>query len=220
MLYCPSCFTEYRAGATSCADCGAALLDGEPRYCPFCRAQVLPDAERCLKCAAALVEDIARRCAACDEQVLPSDTFCNHCGSPQPREGATPECDRHPDAPAVGGCVVCGAPLCAECAVQVGDRYFCAADSHVDLYERYAVVYTTSTDYEADMIKANLQGAGIDALVFNQHDHVYFITMGSLAIVNVMVPKDQFARAKDIIPLILEGRPLTDETAGGGEEQG
>jgi hypothetical protein len=202
MPYCPSCLVEYRAGIAVCADCGVALVEGAPLFCP-----------------------------ACNEQVFPDDTFCDGCGVllPLAAEREAPECEQHPDAAAVGGCIVCGKPLCAACAVQDAGRYFCAADSHRTTYQHYAVVAETATDYEADMIKANLQGAGLDVLVFNQHDHVYFTVMGSLAIVKVMVRADQAERAQELIPYILEGRSLplegsegdgTSPEAEGATEQG
>ena len=58
----------------------------------------------------------------------------------------------------------------------------------------------------------NLEGAGIQAVIFNQHDHVYFLNMGTLAVVNVMVPKKEIERARQIVALILEGTPDTEES--------
>jgi hypothetical protein len=60
------------------------------------------------------------------------------------------------------------------------------------------------------MIKANLDGAGIHALIFNQHDHVYFTTMGMLALVNVMVPRAQLEEAREIIEALLKDEGLAE----------
>ncbi len=38
------------------------------------------------------------------------------------------KCARHPARPAVARCVVCGEPLCEECARQADGKYYCARD--------------------------------------------------------------------------------------------
>src|SRR5512143_3116659 len=162
MPYCPNGLTEYQDGVTECIDCHIPLVEGTPQFCP-----------------------------RCEEQVYDGDTFCDHCGIllPVSDEENLPECEKHPDRAAVGGCIVCGRPVCSECANEVEGKYFCDDDSHLNVHQDYVVAFSTALEYEADMIKANLDGAGIEALVFNQHDHVYFVNVGSLALVNVMVPK-------------------------------
>jgi len=37
-------------------------------------------------------------------------------------------CERHPARPAVARCVVCGAPVCEECAHPAGGKYYCRRD--------------------------------------------------------------------------------------------
>jgi hypothetical protein len=78
-------------------------------------------------------------------------------------------------------------------------------------------VYQTALEYEADMIKANLDGAGIDALVFNQHDSVYFVNMGSLALVNIMVQKHEVDKALEIISALEEDEGLAEDVDPGRE---
>jgi hypothetical protein len=176
MSYCPVCLTEYEPAVTECVDCHVPLLEGSPVYCP-----------------------------SCEEPVMPGDTFCDSCGVLLLPEDAEmrPDCSTHPGVDAVGGCVVCGKPVCEECVREVDGKYFCADDSHYNVHQKYAVAYTCSTEYEAAMIKANLEGAGITALIFNQRDHVYFTTMGTLAIVNVMVPATEVEKATEIIDLLM-----------------
>ncbi|MCZ7557899.1 MAG: DUF2007 domain-containing protein [Bacteroidia bacterium] len=191
MSYCPQCHTEYQSGVTDCADCNVPLVEGTPRFCPNC-----------------------------EEFVTEADTFCNNCGILQeiiPAEDV-PECENHPDEPAVGGCVICGKPVCADCATEQNGRIFCEQDEHLNVHSGFVVAYTTATDYEAEMIKANLEGAGIHALVFNQHDHVYFTTMGMLALVNVMVPPSQLEAALEIIGALMSEQQ--DENEAGDEEEG
>jgi hypothetical protein len=190
MAYCPNCLTEYQAGVEECADCRIALVEGAPTFCP-----------------------------ACGEYVLDEDTFCDNCGVLLPREGRPeePECELHPDRPAAGGCVICGKPVCTECAKHRDGRFYCDSDDHYDVHQGYVTAVTTATDYEAEMIRANLEGAGINALIFNQRDHVYFLNLGSMALVNIMVPRQQIDQAQDIIEALLEdGEPeKSDEEIGG-----
>jgi hypothetical protein len=188
MSYCPQCLTEYQEGLTECSECAVPLLNGAPQYCP-----------------------------KCEEYFPAEDTFCDHCGVllPLPEGREVPECENHPPLSAVGGCIICGKPLCEECIHEIEGKFFCTDDLHFNLHQDYVVAYTTSTDYEAEMIKANLDGAGIDAMIFNQHDHVYFLNMGVLAQVNVMVPKSQIEKAQQIIISIFEDQPQSDTEASG-----
>jgi hypothetical protein len=191
MPYCPDCFAEFQPGIAQCSDCGTPLVEGSPVFCP-----------------------------RCNDPVVPEDAFCSSCGIllVYGDDDALPECAAHPEVLAIGSCVVCGKPVCEECAREVDGRFFCDDDSHYDVHQGYVVAYTTATDYEAAMIKANLEGAGIGALIFNQHDHVYFTNMGSLAVVNVMVPKYQIEKANEIIALLSEESGEEDEAAAPGED--
>ena len=182
MPYCPQCYVEYQEGIKDCNDCMIPLVEGTPQFCENCK-----------------------------EFVRKEDTFCDNCGVLQPVVAADemPECENHPDRRAIGGCVICGKPVCDECSTRHNGRIFCENDNHLSLHQGFVVAYTTSTDYEAEMIKANLEGAGINAVVFNQHDHVYFTNMGALAMVNVMVPRSQIEESRDIIAALLEDEGLS-----------
>jgi hypothetical protein len=68
------------------------------------------------------------------------------------------------------------------------------------------------------MIKANLEGAGINAVVFNQHDHVYFTNMGALALVNIMVPRSQLDESRDVIAALLSEEGLAGDEESGDDE--
>jgi hypothetical protein len=97
---------------------------------------------------------------------------------------------------------------------KIDDVVYCENDSHYRINQDYVQVHRTTTDYEAEMLRANLEGAGIDAVVFNQHDHVYFVNLGELAVVKVMVRRKDAERAKEIIDSILE----SGEESGAGDE--
>ncbi len=191
MSYCPQCLTEFQPGVVECSDCRVPLVEGVPLFCP-----------------------------SCEESISPDDTFCDTCGVLLPLgEGKdAPECELHPDRAAVGGCVVCGRPICDTCLRMVDGKHFCSDDEHLNVHQKFVVAYITSTDYEAAMIRANLEGAGIDARIFNQHDHVYFVNMGSLAQVKIMVPTHMFEQSQEVIRAILEGQPVIGDTDEGAEE--
>lgn len=186
-MYCPQCLTEYQPDATECVDCQIPLVEGKPMFCPNC-----------------------------EEFVTVDDTFCDNCGTLLPKIPAEegPDCENHPDVEAIGGCVICGKPVCEDCAKEMNGRIFCENDEHLNVHQGFVVAYTTSTDYEAEMIKANLEGAGIHAMIFNQHDHVYFTNMGTLALVNVMVPRAQIEEAEEIIVALLDEDGLGEEEEG------
>jgi hypothetical protein len=57
-------------------------------------------------------------------------------------------------------------------------------------YEDWSVVFTTNTDYEADMVRDRLDTNDIPAVVLTQRDHAFNLTVGDLAEVFVMVPPD------------------------------
>ena len=184
MPFCPQCFTEYVEGVAQCSDCLVPLEAGKPVFC-----------------------------SKCEEPVRASDRFCDHCGVLLLPDTVAdrPECAEHPDTAAIGGCIICGKPVCSECANEIEGKFFCENDSHHDLHQDYAVVYRSSAEYEAQMIRANLENSGIDVRIFDQHGHIYFVDIGEMALVNVLVRKDQIDRATEIVKAILSAAPLEDD---------
>jgi hypothetical protein len=173
MPYCPECGYEYVAGAKVCPDCQASLIEGEQLFCDYC-----------------------------NEPIDGGMTFCSHCGavmSLEPKGGKEIVCDTHPDNDAVGRCVVCKKVVCEECAVQKRGKYFCSNDKHVEMAFDWVTVYTTGAEYEADMVAANLESAGIPARVYVQNDQMFVATVGDLAVTKVMVPVDAADEAKAYI---------------------
>ncbi len=173
MPYCRECGYEYTPGITSCPDCQSPLAPGDRFTCDLC-----------------------------NELVSPDDLFCKHCGVilPWTLERDTPvHCDTHHAQEAIGACVVCKKTLCEECAVMKTGRFFCEKDERVKTAFNWVAACTTSTDYEAEMIKANLEGAGISAMVLSQKDHTYVTTVGDLAQTEVMVPRESLEEARRFI---------------------
>ncbi len=68
-------------------------------------------------------------------------------------------------------------------------------------------VFLCGTDYEADLVRARLEDAGIFSVLLNQRCHAFNLTQGSLAKVHVLVPKSLKAEAM----ALLSAEVLTDE---------
>ena len=57
-------------------------------------------------------------------------------------------------------------------------------------YQNWVTIFTSGTDYEADLVRDRLDDRGIPAVVLTQRDHAFNLTVGDLAAVRVMVPPD------------------------------
>lgn len=68
---------------------------------------------------------------------------------------------------------------------------------------KWSLVYTTNTQLEAEMFKANLSGAGIPCEILSQVDTTRMFSVGELAIVKIFVPTEHEKESLDIINDIL-----------------
>ena len=73
--------------------------------------------------------------------------------------------------------------------------------------EGWVTVFTTGTDYEADLVRDRLDDAGLSAVVLTRRDHAFNLTVGELASVWVLVPPSQVEQARQI----LTSQPISDE---------
>ena len=89
-----------------------------------------------------------------------------------------------------------GIKVCADC----GSELITNEDFEGSLVHPsdWAIVYTCSENFEADMIKANLEGAGMEVLILGQKDRSY-PTVGDLAVVKILVKKNNLEGASEII---------------------
>lgn len=63
----------------------------------------------------------------------------------------------------------------------------------------WTVVFSSATDYEADLVRDRLASAGFDALVNTQRDHAFNFTVGDLAQAHVLVRTAQAHDARALL---------------------
>lgn len=132
-------------------------------------------------------------CATCGFVLKASALFCDHCGRiPSPNLGI--ECENHSSERAVGFCVICSKPVCGDCAAGFEGRIFCDQVHHQQMHRQWKVVYTTDSEFDADIIEKNLTGVGIACKAYSLRDHLatYWIDDRS---VRVMVENGLYERA-------------------------
>lgn len=137
------------------------------------------------------------RCLQCGEDVRNSTPVCPACGAVTPG-AAYADCELHADVPAVALCVVCGKPVCGDCAVRSGGRFTCDVPTHKAIVTETSVLATCSSPFEADLIRENLRQAGLETLVF---DRSAFIGLhrSATAPTEVRIRNDQTERAASVL---------------------
>jgi len=74
-------------------------------------------------------------------------------------------------------------------------------------FEGWVVVFSSGTDYEADLVRDRLDDAGFPAVVLSQRDHAWNLTHGDLAKVHVLTTPQHVEAAH----AVLTAAPITDE---------
>lgn len=74
-------------------------------------------------------------------------------------------------------------------------------------YEDWSVVFSSGTDYEADLVRDRLDDSGIPAVVLTQRDHAFNLNVSDLAEVRVLVPEERVEEAVNL----MRGEMLSDE---------
>lgn len=96
---------------------------------------------------------------------------------------------------------VAGIRICPEC----GSKLIRIEDLEGELARPsdWIVAFTTDKTFEAEMLQANLEGAGIASKLLSQRDR-NLPGAGDLSIIKLFVKKDQASEAVEIIKNILE----------------
>jgi hypothetical protein len=90
-----------------------------------------------------------------------------------------------------------GIKNCADCGAELIEGEI-PLKNEAETTEEMEIVYTCGKVYEAEMVKANLEGAGIEAFVLSQDDSS-FPSDGDLSVAKVMV---RASNAKEAIEFI------------------
>lgn len=136
-----------------------------------------------------------QRCPRCEREIPVGAGACPHCGG----AGRPAACAVHGERIAVGHCLLCGRSLCNEC--RHGDRRTgrCAEHAGVPVIQGWAQIYTTNSDFEAQLLRENLRAEGIESQIFSQRDSVFAVEMGNLSLVRLLVPAGEYDRAREVI---------------------
>ena len=71
----------------------------------------------------------------------------------------------------------------------------------------WVTVFTSGTDYEADLVRDRLEDSGLQAVVLTHRDHAFNLNVGRMSVVRVLVAPPQADEARRI----LSTPPVSDE---------
>ncbi len=150
-----------------------------------------------------------RSCLQCSAGISDADYCCGECGGIDiPSGGERIECENHPTEPAVVVCVLCGKPVCGDCATSVGEKSFCDDKGHPSVFADWSVIFKARSGFEADMMVRNLEQAGLEARSFDHRQHTSVLLLEVRPRVDVRVRNEQAANATQVLRSLL----LLDET--------
>jgi len=138
---------------------------------------------KCLRCKAVSASDVL---------------FCRNCGILFHGDAGV-ECENHSGRDAVSICVVCGKPLCGDCARVSEGKTYCNEPPHSQLPVTHAKLGAAVSEFGADLVASNLSSNGIDALIFSQHRYSHFYRFTDDAPASIYVEKDKTESARQLI---------------------
>lgn len=167
-------------------------------HCPSCHTEYADELQRCPECGAENPANVENgevfTCSRCSEEYRGGDA-CPVCGTLRVEH----RCTLHPERQAFGQCVICARALCDECAAGTQRAYLCPDHRTVPVIEGWAQVYSTASEFEAQIVRDNLLAEGIDAQIYSQKDRILTVDLGELAIVRVLVPVWEYGPALQLI---------------------
>jgi hypothetical protein len=75
----------------------------------------------------------------------------------------------------------------------------CEQHGGITVIEGWAQVYSTASEFEASLVRQNLEAEGIDARIFSQRDRIFSVDLGELSIVRLLVPVFAYESALELI---------------------
>lgn len=160
--------------------------------CPACETDYPEGLEACPACAGGPGEVFW--CERCGERYAGSDA-CLACGALR----GPCACEAHPDRAADGRCVVCARALCAACGGATRPARLCEEHREVRVIEGWGQVYSTTSEFEAQLLRDNLLAEGVEAQIFSQRDKMFSVEIGDLGIVRILVPVWEYREARRLI---------------------
>jgi len=104
-----------------------------------------------------------------------------------------------------------GITICPDCGTYLVDETLYEKPEEWT-EENWEVVYTSAKDYEIEMLKDNLESAGIKAAILQQKDR-NFPALGDLAVIKLLVRREDINAALGFIQKInLESGEGDEET--------
>lgn len=155
------------------------------------------------------------RCSQCRVELDENRFACTQCGSITVRSAVAGsiECENHVGQPAVAVCMVCGKPVCGDCAVRREEKFYCDTADHVSIGKEWVQLHACSSEFEADLFLANLKTAGIEARAFAQGGHVSLRWIADDLPCHILVQRSEAAAAREIfakLGFIDEDRSLAN----------
>ncbi len=106
-----------------------------------------------------------------------------------------------PVCPNCGYEYVEGITICPDCGSPLMDeKYFIKPETWTE--ENWEVIFTSDHEYEIEMLRDNLEGAGIQAAMLSQKDR-NFPTAGDLSVVKLLVHRDDIQNALNFIQQVM-----------------
>ena len=107
-------------------------------------------------------------------------------------------------------------PYCPECKTEYREGIKICSDCEIELvdalpedvlpdFEDLELIYTTDEYYKAEMIRSNLESAGIDVTILSQKDRNY-PGVGNLSVIKLFVSNSDIDAALEYINSINESK--------------
>lgn len=182
MKFCPNCRTEYTDEAIFCADCNILVVESLPK----------PEA--------------MNECDNCGGSVDLDSDYCPQCGTLYAEDQYS--CTNHPTGVATGVCVVCQQLFCEQCLTEKNKRFYCSEHAEIEYKEGWAMIFSSSDFYEAEIVRGSLESAGITIHSTNttnigvMADGFMDNALGRTIFkypIKLFVPSDQYLTAQQIL---------------------
>jgi hypothetical protein len=145
----------------------------------------------------ALPEEEVFVCENCNNEIDENDSWCSNCGVLF--EKTEEKCDEH-KAEAIGKCLICQKTLCGKDSTRVKNKIFCSEHNDYIFTENgWTRLYETGHDWEAELVKQELENNNIPAVVDSHKDHTRQFTVGHLSSIYVLVHFEDILEAEEII---------------------